>query len=145
MIVTATTRTFTVALAVVCLAVVSLIAAVALELRSAAASRRVGTPAPAVTWIQIGAWSGRAARAQRRPSPLLALAGAFDGWHGRHAEAVIRLIDGLGTDLRYLHNGALRESRVYRDDAQLQATAAAKRNDLLAKGWVDPGSLAWGR
>ncbi len=65
---------------------------------------------------------------------------------GAHiAEAVVRLIDGLGTDLRYLHNGDLRESRVYRDDAQLQATAAAKRNDLLAKGWVDPGSLAWGR
>ena len=62
----------------------------------------------------------------------------------QRAEAVVRLIDGLGTDLRYLHNGELRESRVYRDDAQLQATAAAKRNDLLAKGWVDPNSLAWG-
>jgi hypothetical protein len=63
----------------------------------------------------------------------------------QRAEAVVRLIDGFGTDLRYLHNGELRESRVCRDDAQLQASAAAKRNDLLAKGWADPGSLAWGR
>ena len=55
------------------------------------------------------------------------------------------MIDGLGTDLRYLDNGELRESRVYRDDAQLKATAAATRNDRLAKGWADPGSLSWGR
>jgi len=62
----------------------------------------------------------------------------------QRAEAVVRLIDGLGTDLRYLHNGDLRESRLYRDDVQLQATAAAKRNDLLADGWTDVPKLAWG-
>jgi hypothetical protein len=44
-----------------------------------------------------------------------------------------------------LHNGKLRASQLCFDDAQLQATAAAKRNELLAKGWVDPGSVARGR
>ena len=61
----------------------------------------------------------------------------------QRAEAVVRVIDGTGIDLRYLHNGELRASQLYRDDAQLQASAAAKRNDLLARGWVDPASLAW--
>ena len=35
--------------------------------------------------------------------------------------------------LSYLHNGELHTSGVYRDDAQLQASAAAKRNDLLSR------------
>ena len=63
----------------------------------------------------------------------------------QRAEAAVRVIHGAGIDLRYPHNGDLRERRLYRDEGQLQASAAAKRNDLLAKGWVDPGSLAWGR
>jgi hypothetical protein len=61
------------------------------------------------------------------------------------AEAVVRVIRGTWVDLRYLLNGKLRASQLCSDDAQLQATAAAKRNELLARGWVDPGSLAQGR
>ena len=47
-----------------------------------------------------------------------------------------------GAELRYLHNCELRASQAFRDNARLQAGAAAKRNELLAKGWTDNGSLA---
>ena len=69
---------------------------------------------------------------QQPPSPRDRLLWCFLKGQQR-AEAMVRLIDGLGTDLRCLHNGELRASRVYRDDAQLQAAAAAKRSDLLSK------------
>ena len=63
----------------------------------------------------------------------------------QRAEAFARLIEGLGHDLRFLHNGELRTSQLYKEPAQLETAAAAKRTELLAKGWADPNSLGWGR
>jgi hypothetical protein len=55
----------------------------------------------------------------------------------QRAEAVVRLIDGLGTDLRYLWNGDLRASQVYRNDVTLHSEAAKMREGLIGRGWVD--------
>lgn len=63
----------------------------------------------------------------------------------QRAEAVIRLIENVGHELRLLHNGQLRQSQVYRDDAELQARAMTVRAELEAAGWKDPGRLEWGR
>ena len=51
----------------------------------------------------------------------------------QRAEAVVRVIHGMGIDLRYLWNGDLRDSQLYRDDEQLQAAAAKMRDGLLAR------------
>jgi hypothetical protein len=55
----------------------------------------------------------------------------------QRAEAVVRAIHRNWAELRFLHNGTLRASQAYRDNAQLRAAAAAKRNELLARGWTE--------
>ena len=60
---------------------------------------------------------------------------------GEHrAECVVRQIPGLGLDLRYLHNGDLRKSQVYRDEAgallpKRSARRSARRAGLTLDRW----------
>ena len=54
------------------------------------------------------------------------------------AAAEIRSITGVGLDLRYLANGVLRETRLFRGTAagtEAVDTALTKREELEAKGW----------
>ena len=62
----------------------------------------------------------------------------------QRAEAVVRVVEGLGQELRLLHNGDLRRSQIYRDDGW-EGAAIAVKAELEAKGWHDPQRLAWGR
>lgn len=62
----------------------------------------------------------------------------------QRAEAVLRLVEGIGHELRFLHNGELKRSQVYRDDLELQAAATLMKSNLLARGWVEPALLEWG-
>ena len=54
------------------------------------------------------------------------------------AAAEIRSITGVGLDLRYLANGVLRETRLFRGSTagtEALDTALTKREELEAKGW----------
>jgi hypothetical protein len=62
----------------------------------------------------------------------------------QRAEAVVRLVDGVGHELRFLHNGELKRSQVYRDDQEWQGASLAMKAELEAKGWIDPTRLEWG-
>jgi hypothetical protein len=50
----------------------------------------------------------------------------------------------VGIELRFLWNNDTRETKVYRDVVELAAAASQKRDELIVRGWADPGSLAWG-
>jgi len=53
--------------------------------------------------------------------------------------------EGIGHGLRFLHNGELKCSHVYRDDQAWQGASIAMKAELEVKGWMDPGRLEWGR
>ena len=55
-----------------------------------------------------------------------------------------REIAGVGLELRYLWDGELRQSRVYRNSEELAKAANDKRDELIANGWVEVPKLAWG-
>ena len=43
----------------------------------------------------------------------------------------------MGVELRFLWNGELRQSKVYRDAGELASDADVKRRALLEQGWRD--------
>lgn len=51
------------------------------------------------------------------------------------ASAHIRSIDGVGLELRFLIDGELRHSQIFRDWKLLEQAAAEKKTDFLARGW----------
>ena len=51
------------------------------------------------------------------------------------AEARVRPIEGFGIELRYMWNGDLRMSQVFKTWPELEAAASEKRRDLEARGW----------
>jgi hypothetical protein len=53
------------------------------------------------------------------------------------ARAVSRAVPGVGIELRFLWNDDTRATQVYRTEAELAAAATAKREELIAAGWVD--------
>ena len=53
------------------------------------------------------------------------------------ASAVTRLVAGVGLELRYNWNDETRATQVYRNTDDLAAAAKAKRDELVAAGWVD--------
>lgn len=55
---------------------------------------------------------------------------------GHDARADVRGIDGIGFELRYVWDGELRVSEVFREWAALDQAAAAKRRELEARGWI---------
>lgn len=55
---------------------------------------------------------------------------------GHDARADVRGIDGIGFELRYVWDGDLRVSEVFRDWTALDQAAAAKRRELEARGWT---------
>ena len=61
-----------------------------------------------------------------------------EGDHEARADG--RAIDGIGLELRYMWNGELRVSEMFRDWATLEAAAAEKQRELEARGWhaVEP-------
>jgi hypothetical protein len=54
---------------------------------------------------------------------------------GHTAAAFVRPIHGIGVELRYLWDGDLRVSQVFRGWDELEAAAAEKRRELEARGW----------
>lgn len=57
---------------------------------------------------------------------------------GEHrARAVTRSVPGVGVELRYIWNDDTRATQVYRNTVELAAAASAKREELIASGWVD--------
>lgn len=52
------------------------------------------------------------------------------------AAAVLRKVDGVGLELRFVWNGELAHSQIYRDVQELLAAAKAKREELEARGWT---------
>jgi hypothetical protein len=56
---------------------------------------------------------------------------------GSRAQAVTRAVPGVGVELRYLWNDDTRSTQVYRNTIELASAASAKREELLAAGWVD--------
>lgn len=55
---------------------------------------------------------------------------------GHDARADVRGIEGIGFELRYVWDGDLRVSEVFRDWAALTQAAADKRRELDARGWA---------
>lgn len=55
---------------------------------------------------------------------------------GHGAQADVRTIEGIGFELRYIWDGDLRVSEVFRDWAALAEAAAVKRRELEARGWT---------
>jgi hypothetical protein len=53
------------------------------------------------------------------------------------ARAMIRTVPGIGVELRFVWNDDTRATKVYRNSVELAAAASAKREELLAVGWVD--------
>jgi len=53
------------------------------------------------------------------------------------ARAVSRSVPGVGVELRFIWNDDTRETQGYRNVIELAAAASAKREALLAAGWVD--------
>ena len=61
---------------------------------------------------------------------------------GRSVRAVTRTALGVGIELRFVWDDDTRVSQVYRNTIELAAAASARREELLADGWVDaPPSL----
>jgi hypothetical protein len=52
------------------------------------------------------------------------------------ASAHVRVIPGVGLELRFSWNGELAHSQVYRNADDLAGVAQAKREDLKARGWM---------
>ena len=55
---------------------------------------------------------------------------------GHDALADVRGIDGVGFELRYVWDGDLRTSEVFREWAALDQAAADKRREIEARGWA---------
>jgi hypothetical protein len=51
------------------------------------------------------------------------------------AEARVRPIEGVGVELRFLWNGDLRWSQLFKSWPELEATEKAKRTELEERGW----------
>ena len=62
---------------------------------------------------------------------------------GSRARAIARKVPGIGIELRFLWNDDTRETRVYRNAVELAAAASQKRDELMARGWVDAPPM-WG-
>ena len=55
---------------------------------------------------------------------------------GAHvAAAAVRVVDGVGLELRLTWNGELRQSQVYRDVEQLARAADENRQELVEREW----------
>jgi hypothetical protein len=52
------------------------------------------------------------------------------------AEGFARPIEGVGIELRFLWNGHLRWSQVFKTWPELEATEKAKRSELEGRGWT---------
>ena len=53
------------------------------------------------------------------------------------ARAVSRAVAGVGGELRFIWNDDTRSTQVYSNSVELAAAASAKREELIAAGWVD--------
>jgi hypothetical protein len=51
------------------------------------------------------------------------------------AGAVLRRIEGVGLELRFIWNGELAHSQVYRDVQDLLSASNSKRAELEGRGW----------
>jgi hypothetical protein len=51
------------------------------------------------------------------------------------SSAHVRSIDGAGLELRFMIDGELRHSQLFRDWTLLQQAAREKRGDFEARGW----------
>ena len=51
------------------------------------------------------------------------------------AEAVLRRIEGVGLELRFIWNGELAHSQVYKDVQDLLKASNSKREELEGRGW----------
>jgi hypothetical protein len=56
---------------------------------------------------------------------------------GAMARATMRHVPGVGVELRFLWNDETRETKVYRDSAELASAASQKRDELIGRGWTD--------
>jgi hypothetical protein len=52
------------------------------------------------------------------------------------AGAVLRRIEGIGLELRFIWNGELAHSQVYRDVQDLLRASNTKREELEGRGWA---------
>lgn len=85
----------------------------------------------------------RSAARRGRHGASVAAAGARDtgsaavglkkGIH--EASAHVRSIDGVGLELRFMIDGELRHSELFRDWRSLEQAAAEKKTDFLSRGW----------
>jgi len=53
----------------------------------------------------------------------------------RHGTRQVKAIDGVGLELRFLIDGELRHSQLFRDWPSLEQAAAEKKTDFLSRGW----------
>jgi hypothetical protein len=56
---------------------------------------------------------------------------------GHFARAVTRTVPGIGVELRFVWDDDTRATQVYRNTVELAQAASAKREELIAAGWVD--------
>ncbi len=56
--------------------------------------------------------------------------------NGRTATAHVRAIPGIGRELRFLIDGELRHSQLYRDWQLLEQAAQTKRAEFKQRGWA---------
>jgi hypothetical protein len=68
---------------------------------------------------------------------LPAAAGKGDG--SRSYRARLRRIEGVGLELRFIWNGELAHSQVYRDVQDLLSASNSKREELEGRGWNSLG------
>ncbi len=59
------------------------------------------------------------------------------------ARAVSRSVPSVGVESRLVWNDDVRSTQVYRNVVELAAAASAKREELMASGWVDTPP-SWG-
>jgi hypothetical protein len=51
------------------------------------------------------------------------------------AQAILRRIEGVGLELRFMWNGELAHSQVYKDVQDLLSASTSKREELEGRGW----------
>ena len=51
------------------------------------------------------------------------------------AQATSRRIEGVGLELRFMWNGELAHSQVYKDVQELMRASTSKREELEGRGW----------
>ncbi len=55
--------------------------------------------------------------------------------NGHTATAHVRAIDGVGLELRFVIDGELRHSQIFRAWPSVEQTAADKKSDFERRGW----------